>query len=188
MPVKGPIIWLVFGFLVIHCSAQPDLYDYNYDRDYFEEPPFHPEQPFDQWIRLNETWAKAMATASKSLQMKQQENKEIKKHLSSCLKNADKYYYKNHQQTSAKLAITSGKKWQAWQAQLTATWLKMKKDCERKFQERKLPMPDTSQNQMDNELITKPSFIRELLSGLDDRDFQLRSQNQAIKKAIDRAN
>ena len=120
--------------------------------------------------------------------MKQQENKEIKKHLSSCLKNADKYYYKNHQQTSAKLAITSGKKWQAWQAQLTATWLKMKKDCERKFQEIKLPMPDTSQNQMDNELITKPSFIRELLSGLDDRDFQLRSQNQAIKKAIDRAN
>ena len=40
---------------------------------------------------------------------------------------------------------------------------------------------------MDNELI-KPSFIRELLSGLDERDFQLRSQNQAIKKAMDRAN
>ena len=88
MPVKGPTIGLVLGFLVIHCSAQPDLYDYNYDRDYFEEPPFHPEQPFDQWIRLNETWAKAMATmatASKSLQMKEQEkieqkNKEIKKH------------------------------------------------------------------------------------------------------------
>ena len=104
------------------------------------------------------------------------------------MKNANKHYYKNHHQTSSNLAITSGKKWQAWQAQLTATWLKMKKDCERKFQERKLPMPDTSQNQMDNELITKPSFIRELLSGLDDRDFQLRSQNQAIKKTIEGVN
>ena len=38
MPVKGPTIGLVLGFLVIHCSAQPDLYDYNYDRDYFEAP------------------------------------------------------------------------------------------------------------------------------------------------------
>ena len=191
MPVNGPTIWLVLGFLVIHCSAQPDLYDYNYDRDYFEAPPFRPEQPVDQWIRLNETWAKAMATmatASKSLQMKEQEkieqkNKEIKKLLALCLKNADKDYYAS----PAHLLP------QVWQNRLVihkykSIWLNSKKDCERKFQEQKLPIPCTSQNQMDNELITKPSFIRELLSGLDDRDFQLRSQNQAIKKAIEGVN
>ena len=187
MPVKGPIIWLVFGFLVIHCSAQPDLYDYNYDRDYFEDPPFLPEQPVDKWIRLNETWAKAMATmatASKSLQMKEQEkieqeNKEIKKHLSSCWKAADKDYNENSHWQPGNLV---------WHAQHKSAWLNRKKDCERRFQVKKLPIPCTSQNQMDNELITKPSFIRELLSGLDDRDFQLRSQNQAIKKAIEGVN
>ena len=145
--------------------------------NYYEAPSFSPEQPVDQWIRFNQT----IANASKNLQMLQmKEQEKIQKNLSLCLERVREW----HRRATSKVQKTSNgyvnrhnrkricKKCIDSQHRIKIN------DCEQKFPKRK---PHNK-----SQLMNKPSFILEVLSGLDDRDFQLRRQNQAILKRLER--
>ena len=179
MAAKVPAIWLVLHFLVIYCSTQVDLYDYNYDvSDYFEAQSFSPERPpVDQWLRFNETKAKA----SGKVQMKIHEQI-FQKNLPHCLK---------YQEDLKKRLMTDTQK-----AKRSVGYKRLReKQIEREHQQRidrchqdnrkqKQKFQSKSQLQKDIELTgtQTPTFILEVLSGLDDRDFQLRMQNQDIQR------
>ena len=109
------------------------------------------------------------------LQMKEQEK--IQKGLSLCLERVREW----HRRETSKVSKTSNgyyvnrhNRKRICKKCINSQHRIKINDCKQKFPKRK---PHNK-----SQLMNKPSFILEVLSGLDDRDFQLRRQNQALER------
>ena len=109
------------------------------------------------------------------LQNKEQEK--IEKGLSLCVKGVSEWY----KSVSPKVHHTlTQAQYNSRITPINSQYRIKINDCKQKFPKRK--PHSKSQHPTDNQLMNKPSFILEVLSGLDDRDFQLRRQNQALER------